>query len=105
MKIRLSELRQLIREEIVSAVNEASEDDAAYQKIMGMITGALGDSPETQKLGADLQGAMRSKSATVPATSSPTPTGQTLSMKSVASTTPKPVAKPGEETISMKSIM
>lgn len=65
MKIKISELRQLIREEITGIVEGPNEDDMAYQKIMQMITAALGDSPETKKMGSDLHGAFQTKKTDV----------------------------------------
>jgi hypothetical protein len=104
MKIRLSELRQIVREEIARVVSEGSpeEDQAQYEKIMAMITGALGDSPETQKFGTELQGAFKSK------VSPSTP--DTITMNSVAqqpsptATTPSKPATPTGPTIRMRSV-
>ena len=95
MKLRLSELRQIIREELESAsvVIESAEDEAQFQKIMAMITTSLGQTPEVDRLGADLKRAIAGKKKDDP---------NTLSMTSIAkpqSTSPEP-----GQTISMRSI-
>lgn len=98
MKIRLSELRQLIREELDQIFEGTKEDEESYQKIMAMISTSLGDTPETKKLGSELHLAFQTKKKDIPST---------LSMKSVAQPTQAPTepqgTKPGQ-TISMKSI-
>ena len=94
MKIRLSELRKIIREEISSIVNEGPEDDQAYEKIMAMITSALGDSPETKKMGSELHGAFQAKRTET--------TPGTLSMKSIAQPT-RPQAQSAND-ITMTSV-
>lgn len=95
MKIRLSELRQIIREEIESTrepVDETAEDDAQFQKIMSMITSTLGSTPAADKLGLDLKRAFAGKNTQKNPTS--------LSMTSVAR---KPTPSLPGDTISMRS--
>ena len=97
MKIRQSTLRQIIREEISRIINEGPEEDnASYEKIMAMITSALGDSPETKKMGSQLQGAFQTKKQDqVPGT---------MQMKSVARPPTAPPTPQSPNDITMNSI-
>lgn len=103
MKIRLSELRKIVREEI-QALSKTPKDDKAYQNIMSLISSALGNSPEAQKIGTDLSTAFKNKTPAKPPVSTP-PSPSTLSMTSVAQQGQKQGTKLGtDQTISMRSV-
>ncbi len=93
MKIRLSELRQIVQEEIKNITEDQQQDQSSYDQIMSLINSEIGNTPESQKIANDILTAIQKKK--VP---------NTLSMKSLAQDSNTPQTSPTQQTLSMKSI-